>query len=490
MSAESALAVPAQRRPISALDPAGSAAFIGRAALPSVDPVTELAARMRYTCAIAVDVDEVAAILEANGINDRVAAREYGVPTVFALATRVVARSAQDPPTLVERAADRGPAAPRVVVDTLIRSLSYVTPLGIAFGAQSQVRNMPMLVTTGTLVLGWGCGQALAYLGYRVLNDRGRAAAARVLGVGFLGILGLWLLVLTAAGLHQPRALLVAVVQLVLFADTAVALVTNRQRAVLAWTVPGWLSSVAIAAGLGRPAVVALLTSLAVLTAVAFRPAIGGPDPAAPTIPARVRWQTWRADLSRAVIFGMVGCGQAVLLILVAFRGSSSFSLPPELIPLLIGVPLTELALVWHQRRVAAARAVLENRAAFDRRLNQLSAGTVAMLAVPVVVGAAIAGAAWLGANPVGGQSVAAAVLLTAVFALCLVLAAHRRPATAAILVWWPAFLIVGGSSWAPALVHVAPSFTETLAAATMLGASLPGLVVAAFVLRDPESYR
>jgi hypothetical protein len=487
MSAESALAVPAQRRPISALDPAASAVFIGRAA---ADPVIALAARMRYACATAVDVDEVAAILEANGINDRVAAREYGVPTVFALATRVIARTGQDPPTLVERAGDRGPGARRVFVDTLIRSLSYVTPLGIAFGAQSQVRHLPMLVTTGTLVLGWGCGQALAYLGYRVLNDRGRTPAARVLGLGFLGILGLWLLVLAAVGVHQPRPLVVAVVELALFAVTAVALVTNRQRAVLAWTVPCWLATAGIAAGLGRPAVVALLASLAMLTVMAFRPALGGPDPAAPMIPARARWQTLRADLSRAVIFGMVGCGQAVLLILVAFKGSSTFGLPPELVPLLIGVPLTELALVWHQRRVAAARAVLENRAAFDRRLNRLSSGTVAMLAVPVVVGAGIAGAAWLGADPPGGQSVAAAVLLTAVFALCLVLAAHRRPTTAAILVWWPAFLIGGVSSWAPALVQVTPSFTETLAAATMLGASLPGLVVAAFVLRDPESYR
>jgi hypothetical protein len=412
------------------------------------------------------------------------------VPTVFALATRVIARTFQNPPTIVERANDDGPGARRVVVDTLIRSMSYVTPLGIAFGAQSQVQHLPALVTTGTLVLGWGGGQALAYLGYRVLNDRGRTAAARVLAAGFLGILGAWLVVLAASGVHQPRAVVVAAVQIALFAAAAVALVTNRQRAVLAWTVPCWLSTAAIAVGLGTPAVIALLAGLTVLTVMAFRPAFGGHDPAAPSTPARARWQTWRADLGRAVIFGTVGCGQAVLLILVAFKGSTTFGVPPELIPLVIGVPLTELALVWHQRRVAASRAVLENRAAFDRRLSRLSAGTVAMLSIPVVIGAVIAGAAWLGANPPGGQSIASAVLLTAVFALCLVLAAHRRPATAAILVWWPALLIGGVSSWAPALVHVAPSFTETLAAATMLGASLPGLAVAAFVLRDPESYR
>jgi hypothetical protein len=79
---------------------------------------------------------------------------------------------------------------------------------------------------------------------------------------------------------------------------------------------------------------------------------------------------------------------------------------------------------------------------------------------------------------------------LTAIYALCLVLAAHRRAGTAATLVWWPALLVGGVSSWAPALARVAPQFTETLAVATLLGASLPGLAVAAFVLRDPESYR
>ncbi|MEV0134785.1 hypothetical protein AB0H83_40795 [Dactylosporangium sp. NPDC050688] len=75
-------------------------------------------------------------------------------------------------------------------------------------------------------------------------------------------------------------------------------------------------------------------------------------------------------------------------------------------------------------------------------------------------------------------------------YALCLVLAAHGRAGTAALVVWWPTLLVAGVGHWAPALVHVAPTFTETLAVATLLGAGLPGLAVAALVLRDPESYR
>jgi hypothetical protein len=472
VSAESALAVPAQRKP------PGLTTYVGRA---PADPVAALAARMRYACATAVDVDEVAAILEANGINDRVAAREYGVPTVFALATRVVERTE---PVEVPRVPADGPSARRVFVDTLIRAAGYVTPLGIALGARSEVDDLPAVVTTGTLVLGWGCGQALAYLGYRVLSDKGRTAAARLIGLGFAALVLTWCAVLGAFGAAQPRAVIVAVVQLALFAVAAVTLVTDRQRAVLAWTVPCWLATGAIALGLGTPAVAALLVALTLLTAMAFRPVFGEPTGG--------RWRAWRTDATRSLVFGAVGFGQAILLILVAFRDAPTAVLrvPPELVPLLVGVPLTELALVWHQRRVAAARAVLEHRTAFDRRLVRLSGSTVALLAAPVVAGAGLAAAAWLGVAVPGGQSVAAAILLTAVFALCLVLCAHRRAGTAATLVWWPALLVGGVRSWAPALVHVAPQFTETLAAATLLGASLPGLVVAAFVLRDPESYR
>jgi hypothetical protein len=462
------MTVPAQRRS------GGTGGVVGRAA---ADPVAALAARMRAACATAVDVDEVAALLEASGINDRIAHRDYGTPTVFALATRVVERNREYPRDPAGSVVPAGPPAHRVFIDTLIRSTSYVTPLGIAFGARSAMLHLPVPVTTGTLVLGWGGGQALAYLGYRALNDRGRTAAARLLGAGFLGLTVGWLAVLAGLGVREPRAFVVALVQLVLFAVAAVALVTDRQRTVLAWTVPCWLAAACIGLGLRTFGAVTLLVALAAVTAVAFGPARGPGRHPRPCLP----------DVGRSLVFGLVGCGQAVLLMLVAFKRGA---LPPELIPLLIGVPLTELALVWHQRRVAAARAVLTHRAAFDHRLNRLSAHTVAMLSIPVVVGASIAGAEWLGAEPPGGQPIAAAILLTAVFGLCLVLAAHRRPGTAAILVWWPALLVGGVSSWAPALVQVAPRFTETLAAATLLGASLPGLLVAAFVLRDPESYR
>ncbi|WP_433214146.1 hypothetical protein ACQP00_03430 [Dactylosporangium sp. CS-047395] len=479
MSGDSLVVVPAQRRARpSELDRPEPLRYVGRVA---TDPVAALADKMRDDCLGAVDIDEIAAILEANGINDRVADREYGEQSVFALAGRVVARTLDAADTQQFRPIPpEGPSAGKVVADTLMRALIYLTPLAIGIGASSEVDGVPALATTGTLILGWGGGQALSYLGYRALSERGRTAAARLLGTGFLALAALWGLVLVGEG---SRAYVVAAVQLALFAVAGVTLVTNRERVVIGAVAPCWVATAGLRFGLP---VGVLLACVAVLVAVAYWPVLR--ERAARRITRR-RWRSWRHDVGYAALYGLVGTGQAALLRTVALDGIAPHRVPLEAVPLLLGVPLMELTLVWHQRRIAAARANLADRFAFDRRLGRISAGTVAVLAVPVVVGAAIAGAVWSGLLA-RGQSFAAAVLLMAVYALCLVLASHGRAGTAAIVVWWPALLVTGVGHWAPALVHVAPTFTETLAVATLLGAGLPGLAVAALVLRDPESYR
>jgi hypothetical protein len=51
------------------------------------ESIHQLSERMRPVVAIAVDADEVAAVLEASGINDRVARTEYDVTSVFSLAS-------------------------------------------------------------------------------------------------------------------------------------------------------------------------------------------------------------------------------------------------------------------------------------------------------------------------------------------------------------------------------------------------------------------
>jgi hypothetical protein len=459
--------------------------FIGRAA---TDPVTALAVRMGPECRAAVDVDEVAALLEASGVNDRLAVREYGTPTVFALATLVLARAtagsvADDEPVEREPAGTRH--AVRALTDTVVRALLYLTPLAVGIGTASKVDGLPALAVSGTLIAGWGAGQALSYLGYRRLSDDGAAVATRLLAAGFVGLAVVWTGILMGTGTPWPVGFAVAGMQLVFFASVAVALVTGRERRVLATATLTWLTAAGVALGGGYPAMAALAASLLLLLAVAYLPGwVAGAGAR-----KRVRWRAWRGDVPYALRYGAVGTGQAVLLVALGAAGVSLASVWAA-VPLLLGVPLIELTLVWHQRRIASARAALDDRAQFERRLSRVSASTAAVLAIPVAGGGLLASAAWLGKAPAGAIRLAAAVLLVAVYALCLVLAAHRRPGTAATLVWWPALLVGIAGPQAARILAVTPQFADTLAAATLLGAAAPGLVVAAQALRNPESYR
>jgi hypothetical protein len=446
-------------------------------AISTVDgqSIESLARSLGPVCDTAVDVDEVAAYLEAGGINDRTAAREYGQPSVFALAAQLLrhGRGAAAATASAASAADDS-AGTGVAAATLVRAGLYLTPAVVAVGAAEHLVGLPVLAGVGTLIFGWATAQALAFLGYCVLGSADTPTAARVLALGFGFAAVIWLGVLYAAGTRDPWAVAVAAGQLTLFAATAVALVTGTERRTLAAATITWVASAGFAvAADGQVAVPAaiLALGLAAMLALAYQPAFRAKSGR--------RWRPRLAQCHHALVHGAVGAGQAVLFAAVLLVGSEPSRLPIAAVPLLAGVPVAELTLVWHQRRVAAVRAKLCDRVAYQRRLNSVSLGTLAVLSMPVALGAActVSGAGRLGAS----------MLLTAGYALCLVLVAHRRLGLAALLVWWPALLIGVLYRCLPA---IGPGLVETLVATVLFAVCLPALVVVAMVLRDRWSYR
>lgn len=446
---------------------------------------------MRPVCALAVDADEVAAVLEASGINDRVARRDYDVTSVFSLAAMLLlntnGRTAEQ--AAIAEVESRTLAAPVFpVLDTLVRAALYLTPTVVAIGAATHIGGMPTVATNGALIFGWGISQALAYLGYLALGTNGQTAAARILMVGFtiasLGYAG----VLWQQNVEWPVGYVVSGAQMALFASTAVALVTGKERRVLACAVPCWLAAVAMAFGYGQPAQIALLVSLLVMLCVAYLPVFGS---------TTFTWPRLR-QFGAALGYGAVGAGQAVLFVFVVLNGSGPELVPMDAVPLLAGIPLIELLLLWHQRRVADGRARLDDRTAFSKHLKRVSHGTVLALCLPVFAGAALCAPVLAGPALLEGRldalpgqpRLATAVLLTGVYALCLVLVTHRRLITAAILVWWPAALIAITAKTLPGYVHLPLTFTNWVTGLTLFAVCLPALVVVALVIRDPWSYR
>jgi hypothetical protein len=429
--------------------------------------------RMAPICRSAVDTGEVAAYLEANGVNDRVAVRDYGATSVFSLAARLLADRAGYPTAGYapggydphSPSKDRAGSGPNITV-TLIRSALYLTPAAVAVGGASQFAGLPAPAGPGALIYGWATAQALAFLGYRALGALGAVAAARVLATGFV-VAGLgWAGLLVAFGVTDPLAHAVAVGQLALFAATAVALVTGTEKRVLAAAAGVWIAAGAVFAGTG-PWI--LGAAVAVLVLVAYGPAFGPGE-----------WYRPRPrEAVRALANGAVGAGQAVLFASVVLAGGDLLREPAAAIPLLVGVPLAELVLVWHQNRVAATRAALTDRWQYPRRLTRVSLLTLAVLAVPVAAGALLTAAE--------AGRLAGVVLLAAVNGFCLVLVAHRRLGLAALLVWWPAVLI--GVLYR-ALPDATTNLADTLVAVVLFAVCVPALGVVAMVLKDRWSYR
>jgi hypothetical protein len=428
---------------------------------------------MTRVCRSAVDTDEIAAHLEANGVNDRIAARDYGAADVFTLAARMRAEQSGHPvPGPAARPAVAQLTVPRIagaVVAIVVRTCLYLTPAVVAIGTAELFTGLAAPAGPGALIFGWACAQALAFLGYRALGAGGPAPAARTLGIGFVAATLGWAAVMFSYGVTDPWSHAVAAGQMALFATTSVALVTGTERRVLAAAAGVWAATALAASGAGPAGRWLIVAAVVALVAVAYLPALrrGG------------RFRPRAAEAGTAFAHGAVGAGQAVLFASVVLAGADPGRIPAAAVPLLLGVPLAELLLAWHQRRVIATRAALTDRWQYGPRLARVSAATVAVLVVPVASGAALA---------IGGTGrLAAAVLLTSVFALCLVLVAHRRLGLATLLVWWPAVLI-------GVLLRTLPTagapLVDTLMAVVLFAVCVPALGVVALVLGDRWSYR
>lgn len=327
-----------------ALPPTPEPVPSGRA---GADPVAELAGRLDDFVAAAVHPDEVAALLESDGLTDEQIRRRYGHDDSFALAEDLYARVERrfprtgDPPP--------GPGGP-ALLGCLLRGLLFTLPgLGPVLAA-------PVLAGGGTVhapllaaaLAGWAWNQALAHRAYTWLGLGDRPAAARALlrGAPVGVVLGTAAAAAAAPG-HGP-ALPFAAGQSLYLAAATVLLVLGRERLLLpallplvggalyavSHPMPAWahlvlpLASVAAATGLAAVAVAGLLRT-------------AGPG-------GRSRTGSRRAALSGlggSVPYGLFGLGSGVLVLHVALEA------PPFAVALTLGMGPAE----WLLHRFRAA---------------------------------------------------------------------------------------------------------------------------------------
>ncbi|MDX2598344.1 hypothetical protein PV343_39800 [Streptomyces sp. WI03-4A] len=261
------------------------------------DPIDELAADWDESVAAAVHPDEIAALLESDGLSDDQIRERYGVENSFALAEELYARTPRRHPE-----PDGEPPDPwrTGLLGCLLRGLVFALP-GFAYVLGDPLLAGPheaLGLPAGTRTLlagalcGWAWNQGLAHRAYAWLGLGDRPAARRCLLVGApVGMLLGTLVALAVAGPGRPAAVAFAAGQSCYFGASGVLLVMGREQTLLAALLPmtaGGLLTLAHP----LPAPVRLVLLLGSLAAVA----VLGLLEAAPVLTAPRRW---RAALPR-----------------------------------------------------------------------------------------------------------------------------------------------------------------------------------------------
>ncbi|MFE6200616.1 hypothetical protein [Streptomyces sp. NPDC057838] len=242
------------------------------------DPVDELAGRLEDFIAAAVHPDEIAALLESDGLSDDRIREQYGEKSSFALAETLYARVARRHPE------PEGPAPDpwRIgLLGCLLRGVVFALPgLAHVLGAPLFTGPDDLGLPAGTVPLlagalcGWTWNQGLAHRAYTWLGlgDRTAARRALLLGAPAGALLGA-LVALVCAGGAGPAVLAFAAGQSCYLAAATVLLVLGRERHLLTALAPMAAGAVlSLVHPLPRNAGLALLLgSLAAVAVLALR---------------------------------------------------------------------------------------------------------------------------------------------------------------------------------------------------------------------------
>jgi len=447
-------------------------------ALLSLSPEPAVASEAPAACSLAdlaerfgddvVDADDVVAQLGEHGVGDDEAARRrYGMSlhgVGVSVLSHLQTRRAQ-------RGIRRAPAKRPYLLAALLRCALYLGPLSVAVAAAPSLHALHPLVPAVILLLGWSAAQAMTSVGATVAQLAGPAAAARLVGGGFLAAGGVWGALVWVApapilGGHRMAALTVGLGGLAALATVTAALVTRTEADVVRWSLPCWLLgalSIAGAFSEGQLLPVDTLLPAAIVVAAvrAYRPVIMRRVPDRPRLTRR--------DAGRGLGHFVLGAAQAGCLLLLCQAGSGLAALP-----LLIAVPALETLVGWHLYQVAAGLDLAECERDYRQHVRSVAVTTVSALLPPLAAGIALAAAAYRlpygVATRDGVLALAAGTLLGGLLAITFLVAARGRIALAAFLaaaaplavVAWPALPI-------PQLAPL-PALVAALAAIHLLG--------------------
>ncbi|MFG3283801.1 hypothetical protein [Streptomyces sp. NPDC048111] len=403
---------------------------------PADDPLAQLAQRFEDLAAVAVHPDEIAAILESDGMTDAQIRADYGHRDSFSLAEELYRRVARRHPA--------APAPPREPWHThlgscLLRGLVFALPgLAYVLGAPllagpSAEFGLPagtMALLAGT-VTGWVWNQSLSHRAHSWLSLADRPAAVRALRVGApLGAALSALSAVAASGPGELSAAAFAAGQCCYLAAATALLVLGRERPLFWALSPLTLGFVpGLPAAAGPLLLLVSLIAAVTLAVVTLRREEAGSRPRGAVSP----------PLSTSVPYGLFGLGAGVLVLYAAlgdiFRhGSTGTVAGPSAVALTLSMGPAEWLLHRFRARSLAGLRTTSTARGFR---GSVCATVVLCLAAYLLLLAGLAEAGsglWPGAPALGGLRLATLLLIGAVLWTGLLLQSFGAATGAAVV--------------------------------------------------------
>ncbi|GGT55471.1 hypothetical protein GCM10010271_69120 [Streptomyces kurssanovii] len=436
------------------------------------DPLGELAHRMDGVIAHAVHADEIAAVLESDGMTDDHIRRTYGRADSFALAEALYERVPRRYPEPSPPAADPWWSG---LLGSLLRGLVFALP-GLAYALAAPLLEDAALAPLLAFALtGWAWNQALSHRAHSWSALGDRPAVLRCLRTGTAaGALLSTAAAVVCAGPGQWHVAVFASAQALYGSAATALLVLGRERALLYALLPtAGGTAVTVVHDLppwSRTAL--LLASLAAATVLAVHAT--RPEPAA-TGPDRVRRPPRRARarpphrprVLASLPYGVLGLGAGTLVLYTALgdvlagRTGAAVAAPAAVALTLSMGPAERLLRRFRDGTVAGLRASTtrgEFRRCTAAVLAECLCGYLATLFVLAVAGTVL----WPGAPALGGVRSATLLLVGAVL-------------------WTGLLLQSSGAANQAAAVCAGAAAVQTLALLTGTGGpAIVGLCVAA----------
>ncbi|KUH39369.1 MULTISPECIES: hypothetical protein [Streptomyces] len=445
-----------------------------RPAWAAADPLDELTTRLEDLIARAVHPDEIAAILESDGMTDDHIRLTYGREDSFALAEELYARVERrhpEPAGTPTTPGSAGGTPGHLLRDCVLRGLVFALP-GLAY-----VLGAPLLagppgalgLPAGTVpllagaVTGWVWNQALSHRAYAWLGLGDRPAAARTLLVGapLGGLLGA-LVAVAAARPGEWGAVVFAAGQALYLAAATVLLVLGRERSLFGALLPlaGGALAVPVTALPAAARTALILASLLAAVALAARALAVETAPGAPegrTGRSGGRGRTGAGAggpagrtganvgsraaprFAASLPYGLFGLGTGLLVLYTAIGdvlayGPSAAVAAPSAVALTLSMGPAEWLLHRFRGESLAGLRASTSPAAFRRAAGGVLALCLAAYLTVLLVLAAAGTALVPGAPELGGVRLVTLLLIGAVLWTALLLQSFGSVLSAAVV--------------------------------------------------------